>query len=38
MIRMTDIFKVYANGTKALKGVTFELEKGEFRIKESRQE
>jgi len=30
MIRMTDVFKVYANGTKALKGVTFQLDKGEF--------
>ena len=30
MIRMTDVFKVYANGTKALKGVTFALENGEF--------
>ena len=30
MIRMTDVFKVYANGTKALKGVTMTLEKGEF--------
>jgi cell division transport system ATP-binding protein len=30
MIKMTDVFKVYANGTKALKGVTFTLEKGEF--------
>ena len=30
MINMTDVFKVYANGTKALKGVTFELETGEF--------
>ena len=30
MIRMTDVFKVYANGTKALKGVTFALAKGEF--------
>ena len=30
MIKMTDVFKVYANGTKALKGVTFALEKGEF--------
>jgi len=30
MIRMTDVFKVYANGTKALKGVTFALGKGEF--------
>jgi len=30
MIKMTDVFKVYANGTKALKGVTFTLEKGEY--------
>jgi len=30
MIRLTDVFKVYANGTKALKGVTFELSTGEF--------
>jgi len=30
MIRLTDVFKVYANGTKALKGVTFELQTGEF--------
>ena len=30
MIRMTDVFKVYANGTKALKGVTFSLDTGEF--------
>jgi len=30
MIKMTDVFKVYANGTKALKGVTFTLDKGEF--------
>ena len=30
MIRMTDVFKVYANGTKALKGVTFLLDTGEF--------
>jgi len=27
---MTDVFKEYANGTKALKGVTFELNAGEF--------
>jgi cell division transport system ATP-binding protein len=27
---MTDVFKEYANGTKALKGVTFELNSGEF--------
>jgi len=30
MIRMTDVFKEYANGTKALKGVTFALNTGEF--------
>jgi len=30
MIRMNDVFKEYANGTKALKGVTFELNSGEF--------
>ena len=30
MIKMTDVFKVYANGTKALKGVTFSLNTGEF--------
>ena len=30
MIRMTDVFKVYANGTRALKGVTFSLDSGEF--------
>jgi len=30
MIRMTDVFKVYANGTKALKGVSFALDTGEF--------
>jgi len=30
MIRMTEVFKEYANGTKALKGVTFELNTGEF--------
>jgi len=30
MIRLTDVFKVYANGTKALKGVSFTLETGEF--------
>jgi len=27
---MTEVFKEYANGTKALKGVTFELNTGEF--------
>ena len=30
MIIMTDVFKVYENGTKALKGVTFSLDTGEF--------
>ena len=30
MVRMTDVFKVYDNGTKALKGVTFSLDNGEF--------
>ena len=30
MVRLTDVFKVYANGTKALKGVSFELATGEF--------
>ena len=30
MIKLTDVFKVYANGTKALKGVSFSLNKGEF--------
>jgi len=30
MIRMTEVFKEYANGSKALKGVTFELSSGEF--------
>jgi cell division transport system ATP-binding protein len=30
MIEMIDVFKVYENGTKALKGVTFTLDSGEF--------
>ena len=30
MIKLIDVFKVYSNGTKALKGVTIELEKGDF--------
>jgi len=30
MIKMTEVFKEYANGTKALKGVTFDLNSGEF--------
>ena len=30
MIRMNEVFKEYADGTKALKGVTFSLDAGEF--------
>ena len=30
MIKMTDVFKVYENGTKALKGVTLSINTGEF--------
>ena len=30
MVSLTEVFKVYANGTKALKGVSFELNTGEF--------
>ena len=30
MISMTDVFKEYPNGVKALKGITFTLEKGNF--------
>jgi cell division transport system ATP-binding protein len=30
MISMTDVFKTYPDGVKALKGVTFSLEKGSF--------
>ena len=30
MVRLTDVFKQYANGTKALKGVSFELTTSEF--------
>jgi len=30
MVRLSDVFKVYANGTKALKGVSFTLRNGEF--------
>jgi len=30
MIKMADVFKDYENGVKALKGVTFELNAGEF--------
>lgn len=30
MVQLTDVFKAYENGTKALKGVTLKLEAGEF--------
>ncbi len=30
MVQFTDVFKEYANGTKALKGVSFTLKDGEF--------
>lgn len=30
MIRFTDVYKVYESGTKALKGVSFTVEQGEF--------
>ena len=30
MVRFTDVFKTYENGTKALKGVSFEIQDGEF--------
>lgn len=30
MIRFTDVYKVYDSGTKALKGVSFTIEQGEF--------
>lgn len=30
MIRMTDVFKSYENGTKALKGISLTIEAGEF--------
>ena len=30
MVQMTDVFKSFENGTKALKGVSFTLEDGEF--------
>lgn len=30
MIRFTDVYKVYDSGTKALKGVSFTVEQGEF--------
>ncbi len=30
MIEMMDVFKAYENGTKALKGISFKLEQGDF--------
>lgn len=30
MVTMTDVYKVYENGTKALKGISFELKDGDF--------
>ena len=30
MVQMTDVFKIYENGTKALKGVNIKIEAGEF--------
>lgn len=30
MVRFQDVFRIYDNGTKALKGVTFTIEDGEF--------
>ncbi|MBQ4382686.1 MAG: cell division ATP-binding protein FtsE [Oscillospiraceae bacterium] len=30
MVKFTDVFKTYENGTKALKGVSFEIQDGEF--------
>ena len=30
MVQMTDVFKIYENGTKALKGVNLKIEAGEF--------
>ena len=30
MIKFTDVFKTYENGTKALKGISFEIQDGEF--------
>jgi cell division transport system ATP-binding protein len=30
MVQMTDVYKAYDNGTKALKGISFALEDGEF--------
>ncbi len=30
MVQMTDVFKVYENGTKALKGIDFKINDGEF--------
>ncbi|MBR7081341.1 MAG: ATP-binding cassette domain-containing protein, partial [Oscillospiraceae bacterium] len=30
MIQMTDVFKAYENGTKALKGINVKIDEGEF--------
>ncbi|MGL5514780.1 MAG: ATP-binding cassette domain-containing protein, partial [Sporomusa sp.] len=30
MIKMDEVFKVYDNGTRALKGVSFDISDGEF--------
>lgn len=30
MVQMKDVFKVYENGTKALKGIDFTINDGEF--------
>ena len=30
MVQMTDVYKAYENGIKAIKGISFKLEDGEF--------
>ncbi len=30
MVRLTDVYKVYENGTRALKGINFQIDDGEF--------
>ena len=30
MVRLTDVYKVYENGTRALKGISFQIDDGEF--------
>ena len=32
MLEITDLHKIYPNGTHALKGVTFDVKKGEFLV------